>query len=78
MLELADGDHDKAERIFRWPLRAALDHYRGRAREAALDAYRHSVLCYAVTAPHVQKKKRRAPPAIPPILRGRRTHGRKA
>ena len=72
VLELAAGDHETAEAIFRWPLRAMLDHYRVKAREAAVADYRHRLLCYAVTAPHFKRGSRPRPPAVPDILKGGR------
>ena len=73
--ELAAGDHDRAERIVRWPLRVALASYRRLIREQALEDYRHRFLCWCVLAPHSAKGSRPRPPAVPDILRGRSTDG---
>ena len=73
--ELAGGDHERAERIFRWPLRVALRSYRRRVRELAMEDYRHRLLCWSVLAPHTAKGSRPKPPALPDILRGRPRHG---
>ena len=73
--ELAAGDHDRAERIVRGPLRVALASYRRLMREQALEDYRHRFLCWCVLAPHSAKGSRPRPPAVPDILRGRSTDG---
>ncbi len=65
--ELADQDHEKAQRILRWPLREALHAYRSRMRRYALEDYRHRLLVWAVTAPYLKGDRRL--PALPPILR---------
>jgi hypothetical protein len=67
--ELADQDHEKAQRILRWPLREALHAYRSRMRQYALEDYRHRLIVWAITAPYVKGADRRAP-ALPAILRG--------
>lgn len=66
--ELADHDHEKAQRILRWPLREALHAYRSRMRRYALEDYRHRLIVWAVTAPYLKGGDRHAP-GIPAILR---------
>lgn len=68
MRELADGDHDKAQRILRWPLREALHAYRSRMRRYALDDYRLRLIVWAITAPYLKRGTGR-PPVVPAILR---------
>ncbi len=66
--ELSDDDHDKAQRILRWPLREALHAYRSRMRRYALDDYRFRLIVWAITAPYLKEGNRR-PPGVPAILR---------
>lgn len=44
-------------------------------KTAALEDYRHRLLCWCVMAPHYAKGSRPRPPAVPEILRGRRRDG---
>lgn len=67
--ELAGHDHEKAQRVLRWPLREALHAYRSRMRDHALEDYRHRLIVWAITAPYVKGGDRGAP-ALPKILRG--------
>jgi hypothetical protein len=66
--ELAGHDHEKAQRVVRWPLREALHAYRSRMRDCALEDYRHRLIVWAITAPYTKGHDRSAP-GIPKILR---------
>jgi len=65
---LADYDPSRIPALLRWPLREALLCYVERLKREATIEYRHQVLVWAMTAPHVKGKQK--PPGIPAILKG--------
>ena len=60
--ELSDGDHEKAKRILKWPLREALHAYRSRMKAQALNDYQFEMTLWALLAPHAGRKAPRQPP----------------
>jgi hypothetical protein len=64
---VAGHDWEKAQRVLDWPLHEVLIAYVEQMREAALDSYQHSIIVWALTAPH--SKKPAKPPRVPAILK---------
>ena len=64
---LADADHERAERVWRWPAREALEAYRRRARVEALKAWRHDMLLWTLRTLWGGQER---PPEVPPALKG--------
>lgn len=54
--------------VLRWPIREALLRYVHDLKAAALEAYRHETLIWAILSPY-QKKAEKAPD-VPKILKG--------
>ena len=69
MRELADGDHDKALRIIKWPLDEALALFEQRVFYVALEAYRWNVLHYLLEIPITKKGRKPKKPDHPAILK---------
>ncbi len=67
VLDLCDGDFDRAGRVVRWPLREALTLYLRRVQAAELEGYRVARLEWAMLAPH--SKRGIDPPDLPEILK---------
>lgn len=72
VLELGDGDLEKSRRVFRWPIRFALESFRRISRDRAEEAWKFDLLLYYLRAPHQSRAQRGRPPEPPAILRKRR------
>ena len=66
--DLSNHDHEKAQRILKWPLRETLHAYRSRMRDEALKSYQFEMTLWALLAPHAGRKAPRQP-SLPRILK---------